>query len=113
MHGRAVLLVNLGSPDSTSEKDVRRYLNEFLMDPHVINLPWLIRRLLLSLFILPTRPAKSAKAYQAIWWPEGSPLKVISERLTAKVQEEIDLPVTLAMRYGNPSMSDGLKYLSP
>ena len=112
MKGRAVLLVNLGSPDSTSVTDVRRYLNQFLMDPCVIDLPWPLRRLLVSAFVLPTRPAKSAEAYNSIWTPEGSPLKVISQKLADKVSAESSQPTSLAMRYGNPSMEQEILRLS-
>ncbi|CAM3756033.1 ferrochelatase [Parendozoicomonas haliclonae] len=112
MKGRAVLLVNLGSPDSTSVADVRRYLNQFLMDPCIIDLPWPLRRLIVSAFVLPTRPAKSAEAYKSIWWEEGSPLKVLSQQLTDKVTENTELPVALAMRYGNPSMEQEILRLS-
>ncbi|WP_281648738.1 ferrochelatase [Parendozoicomonas sp. Alg238-R29] len=112
MKGRAVLLVNLGSPDSTSVVDVRRYLNQFLMDPCVIDLPWPLRRLIVSAFVLPTRPAKSAEAYESVWLDEGSPLKVISQKLADKVSSKTSLPVSLAMRYGNPSMEQELLKLS-
>ena len=109
---RAVLLVNLGSPDSTSVADVRRYLDQFLMDPCVIDLPWVIRRLLLSVFILPTRPAHSAEAYASVWLDEGAPLKVISERFRQQVAQHTQLPVGLAMRYGNPAIEQELLRLS-
>lgn len=112
MEKRGLLLVNLGSPDSASVQDVRRYLNEFLMDENVIDLPWLLRRTLLSLFILPKRPAQSAEAYQSIWTQEGSPLIVNSQRLAQKVQAQFDGPVELAMRYGNPSIKAALQRLS-
>ena len=112
MKGRAVLLVNLGSPDSTSVEDVRRYLNQFLMDPCVIDLPWPLRRFIVSAFVLPSRPAKSAEAYQSVWRPDGAPLKVLSQKLTDKVKTHTDLPVSLAMRYGNPSMEQEILKLS-
>ncbi|WP_066013090.1 ferrochelatase [Endozoicomonas atrinae] len=112
MENRGVLLVNLGSPDSTSVEDVRNYLNEFLMDKHVIDLPWVIRRLILSLFILPSRPARSAEAYRAIWTEQGSPLIVNSEKFTEKLRERTTIPVELAMRYGKPDMAEALKKLS-
>ena len=78
MGSRAALLVNLGSPDNPTEEDVRRYLNEFLMDGNVIDLPWPLRRLIVSLFVLPKRPARSAEAYSSVWTDEGSPLINIS-----------------------------------
>ena len=108
---KGVLLVNLGSPDSTDPKDVRSYLDEFLMDERVIDLPKPLRTLLVRGIILNTRPKKSAKAYSKIWWEEGSPLIVLSERLKAGVQEKVQIPVALAMRYGKPSIFSGLKEL--
>ena len=104
---RGVLLVNLGSPDSTSVGDVRRYLNEFLMDPRVIDSPWPLRRLIVSM-ILVTRPKQSAEAYHKIWTAEGSPLIVASRHLQVKLQERVPLPVALAMRYQNPSITNAI-----
>ena len=108
---KGVLLINLGSPDSTKTKDVRRYLGEFLMDERVIDVPYLLRALLVKGIILNTRPRKSAKAYKKIWWEEGSPLIVLSQRLQEKVQKKTSFPVALAMRYGNPSIKAGLQEL--
>lgn len=108
---KGVLLVNLGSPDSTDPKDVKKYLDQFLMDERVIDVPFWLRAFIVRGIILPTRPKKSAEAYQKIWWKEGSPLIVLSERLQAKVQEKTELPVSLAMRYGNPSLKNGLQEL--
>jgi ferrochelatase len=108
---KGVLLVNLGSPASTSTKDVRKYLDQFLMDERVIDAPYWLRTILVRGIILNTRPKKSAKAYKKIWWDEGSPLIVLSERLHDKVQEKTELPVALSMRYGSPSMKDGLQEL--
>lgn len=108
---KGVLLINLGSPDSPEPKDVKKYLDEFLMDERVIDVPYLLRVLLVRGIILNTRPKKSAKAYQKIWWPEGSPLIVLSKRLQEKVQEKVSVPVALAMRYGNPSIASGLEAL--
>ncbi len=104
-------MVNLGSPDSTDPKDVKKYLGEFLMDERVIDLPLLARTLLVKGIILNTRPKKSAAAYQKIWWDEGSPLIVLSERLKAKVDDMTSVPVALAMRYGTPSILEGLQEL--
>lgn len=108
---KGVLLVNLGSPDSTNPKDVKKYLDEFLMDPRVIDLPKWARTLLVKGIILNTRPKKSAEAYAKIWWEEGSPLIVISERLKEKVQQKLNIPVALAMRYGSMSLKKGLQEL--
>lgn len=110
-HNSGILLVNLGSPDSTSVKDVRKYLGQFLMDERVIDAPYLIRKMIVSLFILPFRPKNSAHAYKEIWWEEGSPLIVLSRRLEKMLQDRIDTPVELAMRYGNPSIEYGIKQL--
>lgn len=85
---KGVLLVNLGSPESTDTKDVRRYLDEFLMDERVIDLPYVLRVLLVKGIILNTRPKKSAEAYKKIWWPEGSPLIVLSKRLQQNLQKK-------------------------
>ena len=106
MPKRAVLLVNLGSPDSTSVADVRRYLREFLGDERVLDLPAALRWLLLEGIILRTRPKKSAHAYQSIWTKDGSPLILTSVSVQRKLQDELgnDVPVYLAMRYGNPSI---------
>ncbi len=108
---KGVLLVNLGSPDSTSVKDVKTYLDEFLMDERVIDIPYWKRYLLIKGIILNFRPKKSAAAYKKIWWKEGSPLVVISERFSEKVAKKIDIPVELAMRYGSMSMEKGMKNL--
>lgn len=113
MQQRGVLLVNLGSPASPSEQDVRAYLNQFLMDEYVIDLPWLIRRLLLSLFILPTRPARSAEAYQSVWTEVGAPLLVNSQHCFEQLQTLTEAtPLGLAMRYGEPSIESELLRLT-
>ncbi|WP_422910031.1 ferrochelatase [Pseudomonas sp. MAC6] len=112
MTDHALLLVNLGSPASTEVADVRRYLNQFLMDPYVIDLPWPLRRLLVSLILI-KRPAASAHAYASIWWEEGSPLVVLSKRLHKAMQASwTHGPVELAMRYGEPSLQTVLTRLA-
>lgn len=98
-----IILMNLGSPDSTAVKDVKRYLNEFLMDERVIDYPYWLRALLVKGIIVPFRAPKSAKAYASIWTEKGSPLMVISEELREAVQLQTEAPVVLAMRYGNPT----------
>lgn len=108
---KGVLLVNLGSPDSPEPKDVKKYLGEFLMDERVIDVPLWARTLLVKGIILNTRPKASAKAYKKIWWEDGSPLIVLSERLQAKVQEQVEFPVALAMRYGGMTIKKGLQEL--
>lgn len=108
MTKRAVLLANLGSPDAPETQAVRQYLNQFLMDPYVIQLPWVLRRLIVSLFVLPSRPKDSAAAYRSVWTEDGSPLIVLSERLKQAVERQVDLPLAMAMRYGNPSIEQQL-----
>lgn len=112
MTDHALLLVNLGSPASTEVADVRSYLNQFLMDPYVVDLPWPLRRLLVSLILI-RRPAQSAHAYASIWWPDGSPLIVLSKRLQEAMKTQwIQGPVELAMRYGEPSLETVLTRLA-
>lgn len=101
----------MGSPDSPVEADVRRYLRQFLMDGHVIDVPYLVRKLIVELFVLPRRPRQSAEAYKSIWWDEGSPLVVISRRVEGLVKARLQDPVALAMRYGNPSIEKGINAL--
>lgn len=108
---KGVLLVNLGSPDSTNPKDVKKYLDEFLMDPRVIDVPFLLRSFIVRGIVLNTRPKKSAEAYQKIWWDEGSPLIVLSERLQKKIQAKTTVPIALAMRYGSMTLKKGLQEL--
>ncbi len=103
---RGIILMNLGSPDSTELKDVKRYLMEFLMDGRVIDYPYLFRKILVGGIIVPFRTAKSAAAYKTVWTEEGSPLIVITKELRNLLQPEVEEPVEIAMRYGNPSMAD-------
>jgi protoporphyrin/coproporphyrin ferrochelatase len=109
-----VLLLNLGTPDSPSVSDVRRYLREFLMDPRVIDISDLGRWLLVHLIILPARPRRSAEAYASIWRDDGSPLLAEEKKLTAAVRAKLGdrFVVELAMRYGSPSIASALAELS-
>ena len=113
MTTRGILLANLGSPTAPERDAVRRYLNEFLMDRHVIDTPWPLRRIVVSL-ILRQRPEASAKAYGAIWRDEepGSPLLHWSERLADALRRRVNIPVALGMRYGAPSLEDALNALT-
>ncbi len=111
MSMRGVLLVNLGSPESPSVKDVRRYLREFLMDERVIDSSWLVRKFVVECLILPFRPKQSAHAYQKVWTQEGSPLIAISRQQQKLLQEKLTFPVALGMRYGNPSIESAIKEL--
>lgn len=108
-----VLLLQLGTPDSTEIDDVRRYLRQFLSDPRVLDLPGPARSLLLNLVILPFRPRRSAEAYQKIWTEEGSPLTVHSESLAAELQLRLghQYEVAYGMRYQNPSIESAVERL--
>lgn len=108
---KGILLVNLGSPDSTSVPDVRRYLNEFLMDSRVIDKAWPVRRFVVSMILI-NRPKESAHAYQKVWMKEGSPLIAISKNVLKKVQSRVNVSVELAMRYQNPSIGAALQKLA-
>ncbi len=108
-HG--IILMNLGSPASTKVADVRRYLNEFLMDERVIDIPYWKRFLLVKGIITPFRAPKSAEAYREVWTQQGSPLIVNTRKLRDAVQELVDDPVVIAMRYGSPTVDDAFKEL--
>ena len=98
-----ILLMNLGSPASTAVGDVRKYLNEFLMDERVIDVPYLWRLLLVRGIISPFRAPRSAEAYRSIWTDKGSPLIEFTKQLQHGLQQLVSEPVEIAMRYGNPS----------
>lgn len=112
---RGILLVNLGTPASCSTADVRRYLKDFLMDPYVLDVPWPLRKLIVSGFILPFRPRRSAEAYGKIWDHAGpgtgSPLLHYSRNLAAAAREQLPMPCELAMRYGEPSLAGAVARL--
>ncbi len=114
MSNPAVLLLNLGSPDTPSVPDVKRYLREFLGDERVIDRPanGLLRSLLVNGIIIPFRAKNSAHAYSTVWTEQGSPLVVTSRNTQAKLQVRTTLPVELAMNYGNPSIPDVLRQLA-
>lgn len=112
-----VLLVNLGTPDTPTPKDVKQFLKQFLSDPRVVDLNPLIWKPILNGIILNTRPKAVAKLYRSIWWPQGSPLMVISERqreaLAANLLAQYGktIPVELGMSYGHPCLETGLDKL--
>lgn len=110
---RAVLIVNLGSPDKLTVRAVRRFLREFLQDPRVVNLPRSLWWVILNFFVLPFRPRKSAKAYAKVWTERGSPLTYLTQDLTNKValhyQQDENVTVAMAMSYGRPSLITQLR----
>ncbi len=107
---RAVVLINLGTPDAPTPDAIRRYYREFLSDPRVVDLPALGRWLLLNLVILPFRPSKTAPLYQSIWRPEGSPLLAYTREQERALQARLpDTEVMAAMRYGHPSLENALR----
>lgn len=112
-----VLLMNLGSPDAPTGPAIRRYLAQFLGDPRVVELPRALWLPILYLFIVPFRPKRLAHAYGSIWMDEGSPLLVHSKRQAAKLKAKLaaqygrDVPVELAMTYGNPSVESAIAAL--
>ena len=110
---KGVLLVNLGTPDRPVCPSLRRYLGEFLMDPRVIELPRLLRAILVKGIIINVRSHKSAAAYREVWTQDGSPLLVNTMKLAKKMQAALgtDYHVEVAMRYGNPSIDNGIKAL--
>ena len=107
----AILLANLGSPDSYQVKDVRRYLDEFLMDERVIDIPSFVRTILVKGIIVPFRSPKSAEKYKSIWTDNGSPLIHISKTVQAALNNISGMPVELCMRYGNPTPEHAFKNL--
>jgi ferrochelatase len=110
---KGVLLVNLGTPDAPTWNGLRTYLNQFLTDRRVIDLPWLFRNMLFKGIVVPIRSGRVSKLYQRLWTPEGSPLKVYGKRVEAGVQERLgeDYAVKLAMRYQNPSIRSAIDEL--
>lgn len=106
MSKTGVLLINLGTPDKAEWSAVRRYLSEFLNDPRVIDIPWLLRKILVNGIIVPFRSFSSTKIYKELWTEEGSPLMIYGEEVTHKLQDQLgeEFGVHLAMRYQNPSL---------
>jgi protoporphyrin/coproporphyrin ferrochelatase len=113
MSKTALLLINVGTPDQPEVKAVRRYLSEFLNDPRVMDIPWLLRKILVNLIIVPFRAPKSTKLYQRLWTKYGSPLlhyaNSVKEKLQAKVKDSAD--VFVAMRYGNPGIDSVIEQI--
>ena len=108
-----VLITNLGTPDAPNKKELKVYLNQFLSDPRVIELPKILWQIILKLVILQIRPSKSAEAYKQIWTDKGSPLLDIANRQLNKIQSSFsskneNIVFEVGMRYGNPSIPDAL-----
>jgi ferrochelatase len=111
MKNTGLILVNLGSPNSYEVKDVRTYLRQFLMDERVIDAPFAVRKMIVEGFVLPFRPKKSAEAYKSVWMTEGAPLKVLTENFRQALRPLVDVPLSVAMRYGNPTPEKALEDL--
>jgi len=110
VYKKGLLLINLGTPDSYEPGDVGRYLREFLMDPLVIDIPKVLRWILVNILIVPKRSHDSAKLYKKVWMKEGSPLLVHTQALESKVQKQLagQYEVVAAMRYGKPSIKQAI-----
>jgi protoporphyrin/coproporphyrin ferrochelatase len=108
-----VVITNIGTPEGPNSKGLRAYLKQFLMDPLVLQFPFIFRFLLVYLVIAPLRSSRSAKNYKKIWTPEGSPLLVETNKMVSALQNKLgsDYKVVVAMRYGKPSFSDAYKKL--
>lgn len=108
MNKTCVLLINLGTPDSPSTGDVRKYLSEFLNDPRVIDINPVARYFLVNFIIVPFRAPKSAKIYRELWTAQGSPIAIYGNSVKAKLQAELgdEFDVELAMRYQNPGLDE-------
>jgi len=114
MGKRGVLMVNVGTPDQPTVESVRHYLRDFLLDPNVIDAPYIIRHLLVRGIILRFRPLKIAPRYREIWMDEGSPLRVFTNRMTQAIKSEFnpeEIVIEYGMRYGNPSIRSALDLL--
>ena len=105
---RGVLLINLGTPDNLELTSVKKYLKEFLSDSYVVDIPSIIRKILVNFIIVPFRSRKTQEAYQSIWTKKGSPLIINTNLIKEKLDQKIEYPVEMAMRYQNPSIEKGL-----
>ena len=112
MGKKGILLMNIGTPDEANVPSVRKYLGEFLMDPDVIDIPAILRYILVKGIILNVRPRKIAPRYASIWMEGDSPLRIYTNRMADKLQSELDdIECQVGMRYGNPSIAQGLELL--
>ena len=107
-----ILIANLGTPDSPTKKDLKKYLNQFLMDKRVIDFPRILWIIILKLVILNIRPKKSAKLYKKIWTENGSPLLCFSKSIIDKLKDHFDenVVIMLGMRYGSPSINEAMDF---
>ncbi len=110
---KVILLVNTGTPDRPERNDVRKYLSQFLNDPRVIDMPYLLRKILVNLIIIPFRTSKSTRLYKQLWTKDGSPLLLNLKSLTGKLRTRLgdEYSVMMAMRYGNPALIDALRMI--
>ncbi len=105
---RGVLLINLGTPDNLELTSVKKYLKEFLSDSYVVDIPSIIRKILVNFIIVPFRSRKTQEAYKSIWTKKGSPLIINTNLIKERLDQKIEYPVEMAMRYQNPSIEKGL-----
>lgn len=110
---KGAILINLGTPDSPEPNDVKKYLDEFLMDPYVVDIPWVFRWMLVKGIILRTRPKQSSEAYHKIWGAGDSPLRIHLNDLTSQVKAHLgsEYEVAAGMRYGKPSIASAVEQL--
>ncbi|MFW6289412.1 MAG: ferrochelatase [Mariniphaga sp.] len=113
MKKQGLLVVNLGTPDEPGKKEVRRYLTEFLNDPRVIDIPWVLQKILVNLIIIPFRVGNSTKLYKRLWTADGSPLLIFLNNLVDKLANELGSKYRLykAMRYGKPRLTETLEQI--
>ena len=105
---KGVLIINLGTPDNLELPSVKKYLKEFLSDSYVVDIPTIIRKILVNFIIVPFRSRKTQEAYKSIWTKNGSPLIINTNLIKEKLDQKIEYPVEMAMRYQNPSIEKGL-----
>ena len=105
---KGVLIINLGTPDNLELPSVKKYLKEFLSDSYVVDIPTIIRKILVNFIIVPFRSIKTQEAYKSIWTKNGSPLIINTNLIKEKLDQKIEYPVEMAMRYQNPSIEKGL-----
>ena len=105
---KGILLINLGTPDNLELTSVKKYLKEFLSDSYVVDIPTIIRKILVNFIIVPFRSRKTQEAYKSIWTKKGSPLIINTNLIKEKLDQKIEYPVEMAMRYQNPSIEKGL-----